>query len=204
MDNRRVSLLRPVVALFVLGGCGEIAARLGSGSSHVVVDDAHGIAVGNQVRVHGVNIGRITEIGLEPAGARISFELGSTEALHPDACGAVRREGLVGEAYLHIEAGTAEGAWQGPLRACETPSLEATIALTAGLLDDLRSYVGRLERGERALCERSGPTEAPSAAPPSAAPPSAAPPSAGAPSAGASPPGPDLDAGASGLVDPWR
>jgi ABC-type transporter Mla subunit MlaD len=185
MDNRRVSLLRPVVALFVLGGCGEIAARLGSGSSHVVVDDAHGIAVGNQVRVHGVNIGRITEIGLEPAGARISFELGSTEALHPDACGAVRREGLVGEAYLHIEAGTAEGAWQGPLRACETPSLEATIALTAGLLDDLRSYVGRL-------------------APPSAAPPSAAPPSVGAPSAGASPPGPDLDAGASGLVDPWR
>jgi hypothetical protein len=199
MDNRRVSLLRPVVALFVLGGCGEIAARLGSGSSHVVVDDAHGIAVGHQVRVHGVNIGRITEIGLEPAGARISFELGSTEALHPDACGAVRREGLVGEAYLHIEAGTAEGAWQGPLRACETPSLEATIALTAGLLDDLRSYVGRLERGERALCERSGPTEAPSAAPPSAAPPSV-----GAPSAGASPPGPDVDAGATGLVDPWR
>lgn len=190
----RISSLVVSVSLLSLAGCTEIAAQLGGGSSHVVVDDAHGIAIGNQVRVHGVNVGRVTEIGLEPEGARIAFEITAPDALHPDACGSVRRDGLAGEAYLHIEAGTAEGEWQAPLRACETPGVEATIALTAGLLEDLRAYVGSLERGERALCTVSA---APPATPTVPAPPTTPEPAAETPDAGAARP-------ETGLVDPWN
>lgn len=187
--SHRVSL--PLaLSLLSLAGCGEIAAQLGGGSSHVVVDDAHGIAIGNQVRVHGVNVGRVSEISLEPEGARIAFEISSPEALHPDACGAVRREGLAGEAYLHIEAGSGEGAWEGPLRACETPGVEATIALTAGLLEDLRGYVASLERGERSLCTVNEPV-------PAAPSPVVAPAPAETPDAG-------VDVTDTGLVDPWQ
>jgi hypothetical protein len=159
-----------------------------------VVDDAHGIAIGNQVRVHGVNVGRVTEIGLEPEGARIAFEISARDALHPDACGSVRRDGLAGEAYLHIDAGSGEGAWEGPLRACETPGVDATIALTAGLLEDLRSYVGSLERGERALCTVNA---APPATPPEPSPSTQPEPTVETPDAGAAQPG-------TGLVDPWN
>lgn len=186
-------------SLLSLAGCGEIAAQLGGGSSHVVVDDAHGIAIGNQVRVHGVNVGRVTEIGLEPEGARIAFEMSAREALHPDACGSVRRDGLAGEAYLHIEAGTGEGAWEGPLRACETPGVEATIALTAGLLEELRGYVGSLERGERSLCTVN--VAAPSTAPIAPAEPAPEAAVQGAPSA-PSESAPSGGAPAEGALDP--
>jgi ABC-type transporter Mla subunit MlaD len=197
MPTRVSPLALASLSLLGLIGCTEIAAQLGGGSSHVVVDDAHGIAIGNQVRVHGVNVGRVTEVGLEPEGARIAFEISARDALHPDACGSVRRDGLAGEAYLHIEAGTAEGEWEGPLRACETPGVDATIALTAGLLEDLRSYVGSLERGERALCTVSTPSAAPPTTPPAPVPTSTLEPTADVPDAGAA-------SGEDGLVDPWN
>lgn len=181
-------------SLLSLAGCGEIAAQLGGGASYVVVDDAHGIAIGNQVRVHGVNVGRVSEISLEPEGAHIAFELSAPDALHPDACGSVRREGLAGEAYLHIDAGRQDGTWEGPLRACEAPGVEATIALTAGLIEDLRGYVASLERGERSLCTVS------QAAPPAPAPtPEAVPEQAAADSPDAGAASPETD-----VVNPWQ
>lgn len=163
-----------------MSGCDTIATQLAGGPAFVVLDDAHGIAVGARVRVHGVAVGRVTEVGLVPEGARVVFDLAARDALHPDACGEVRIEGLEGQAYLHIEAGHAEGTWEAPLAACETASMDQTVAEAASLLEDLRHYVGALERGEQTLCRVETTVTAP-AVPPPPPPPSEAPAPAPAP-----------------------
>lgn len=140
------------VALLGLGGCETITSQFGGGPSFVVLEDAHGIAIGNQVRVHGVNVGRVTEVSVVPEGARVVFDLSAADALRSDACASVRREGLMGEAFLHVEAGHAEAPWAPPLAACEETSIDQTLTSAAALLGELRLYVAALERGERTLC----------------------------------------------------
>jgi len=190
-----------LVLLLALGGCDEIATRLGGGPLAVVVGDARGLSSGDQVRVHGVNVGRVSAVSVVDEGARIEVEITTDVALHTDACGAVRAEGLVGEAYLHIDPGEAEALLEGPLTGCQEPSLESataeSLAEVAGLIEDLRRYVGALERGERALCTVPSPTAG--ATPASATPTPSEP--AGGPGGEPAVPAADPD---SGLVDPWN
>jgi hypothetical protein len=149
-----------LASMLALGGCDQIATQLGVGPSFVVVDDAHGIQIGNPVRLHGVTVGRVTEVGLVPEGARIAFELANREVLHADACGHVRREGLDGDAYVHLDTGRSEEPWQGSFTECESASMDEATIEAAGLLEDLRRYVGALERGDRTLCALETPTAA--------------------------------------------
>lgn len=182
-----------VVVSLALTGCDQIATQLGVGPAFVVVDDAHGIQIGDPVRVHGVTLGRVTEVSVVPSdangagGARLAFELANREVLHADACGEVRREGVNGEAYVHLDPGHAEAPWEGTFTACETTSMDETMLEAAALLADLRRYVGALERGERTLCTMPAPAPAPNSAPAPAPEPTPAPDSAPAPDAAPAP-----------------
>ncbi len=189
MLTRDTSAVRSLLLLtLALAGCDQIATQLGVGPAFVVVEDAHGVQIGNQVRVHGVTVGRVTEIGLVPEGARIAFELANREVLHADACGEVRREGLDGEAYVHLDTGSSEEPWAGTFTPCATPTLDDTIAQTAGLLGDLRRYVGALESGDRTLCTVTAPTSAPVADAPTTPEPTPTPEVAPEPPASPTPP----------------
>lgn len=158
-----------LVLLVALAGCDEIATRLGGGPLAVVVSDARGVSSGDQVRVHGVNVGRVSAVALVDEGARIELELTAPVVLHADACGSVRSEGLVGEAYVHVEPGEAEAPLEGSLPGCVEPSLESataeSLAELGGLITDLRRYVASLETGERALCTVAPTAPAPTPAP---------------------------------------
>lgn len=198
-----VSLGLVSLGLALLGGCDTIATQLGAGPAFVVLDDAHGISIGHQVRVHGVTVGRVSDVSVADDGAHVTFQVDDSSVLHADACGEVRRDGLAGEAYLHIEAGHEEGPWEAPLRACESPTMEAAIAQTTGLIEELRRYVETLERGERTLCTvtTTGTAPAPSAVaptPPTAAEATAAEatdePAAGEPAAAPTAPAPEAAA----------
>jgi hypothetical protein len=161
MERLRLArALACAAALLSLPACGELTRQLTGGGASVVVDDAQGIAIGNQVRVHGVQVGRVTAVTLEPAGARLALELSGVE-LKSDACAAVRTQGLVGEVYVHVQPGEAETPWEGgELAACPSASLESaageSLSEVVALLGDLRRYVGALERGERVLCTVPG------------------------------------------------
>ena len=160
-----------LVLLVALAGCDEIATRLGGGPLAVVVSDARGVSSGDQIRVHGVNVGRVSAVALVDEGARIELELTTPVVLHADACGSVRSEGLVGEAYVHLEPGEAEAPLEGSLPGCVEPSIESataeSLAELGGLITDLRRYVASLESGERALCAvaPTAPAPAPTPAP---------------------------------------
>lgn len=168
-----------VLVLLALSGCDEIATRFGGGPLAVIVADARGLSAGDPVRVHGVNVGRVSAVSVVDEGARIELELTTEVALHADACGAVRSQGLVGEAYMHLDPGEAEADLDGPLVGCQEPTIETataeSLAELAGLLEDVRRYVGALERGERALCTVPGPAQAPDDAPASPVPATPAP-----------------------------
>jgi len=157
-------------------GCATITEQFSSGHVSVLVDDAHGIPVGGPVRVHGVNVGRITEVTLEAEGARIVIDaLPEVVALKSDACGVVRH-GVANDTYLDIHPGHAVTPLEGAsLSACTSPSLELagteSIAELTGLIRDVRAYVAQLESGARPLCaiSREGNqqpiTQAPAAVP---------------------------------------
>jgi hypothetical protein len=157
MERLRLArALACAASLVSLPACGELTRQITGGGASVLVDDAQGIQIGNQVRVHGVQVGRVTAVTLEPEGARLAIELEGAE-LRSDACAGVRAQGLVGEVYVHVEPGGAESPWEGgELAACQRPTIEdattESLAELAGLVTDLRTYVSQLQSGERALC----------------------------------------------------
>lgn len=182
--NRTLPLLT-LVAL--ASGCSTLTQTFTGGGISALVDDARGIATGGQVRVHGVMVGRVTEVTLEPEGARIAIDgLPDTVALKSDACAVVRTHLVANETFLEIQPGHAESALEGTsLPACSATTLEQagteSIAELTGLVRELRAYVARLESGERPLCTvttaaPTPPAEAPMPAPtPAPEPASAAP-----------------------------
>jgi ABC-type transporter Mla subunit MlaD len=184
--NRTLPLLT-IVAL--ASGCPTLTNTFTGGGVSALVDDAHGIAAGGQVRVHGVMVARVTEVTLEAEGARIAIDgLPDTVTLKSDACAVVRTHLVANETFLEIQPGHAEAALEGTsLPPCSATSLEQagteSIAELTGLVRELRAYVARLESGERPLCTvttaaPTPPAEAPTPTPapePAAAAPSEAP-----------------------------
>lgn len=103
--------------LLALAGCDGVPSPFGN-DQYVVLDDARGLAVGNQVRVHGVADGRVTEVSIQEDGAHVVFEFNSRHLMRADACGEPRRDALGGEVYLHIDKGRSPTPWEPPLVEC--------------------------------------------------------------------------------------
>lgn len=109
----------------------EIQARLA---------DADGLHAGDQVRVAGVEVGRVSAIGVEGDQAALTLSLDHDLALHAEAC--VTVEGTPSDRTLRLDPGTS-GELHGAIPPCQSNGLlrmmlDATDALgmTVGMVFD--------------------------------------------------------------------
>lgn len=89
INNRRVkaALTAALVVLVVVGGYVVVQFIRASNRTHVVAyfDNSNGIFPGDDVRIRGVNVGKIDKIEPEPTRVKISFWLDSEYAVPADA-----------------------------------------------------------------------------------------------------------------------
>lgn len=94
------------LALYTLAG-GRV--RLGDGpyTAKVLIPDAQQLVEQGDVRLGGVKVGRVTEIGNRGRAAIVTFELDDDHApLYRDGRVLLRTKTLVGESYLAIDPGS--------------------------------------------------------------------------------------------------
>ncbi|MEH6795366.1 MAG: MCE family protein [Rhodococcus sp. (in: high G+C Gram-positive bacteria)] len=88
-------------------------------------DDVSGLYVGDDVRMSGVQIGKVSSVELDGAVARVGFEIEGRRPIFVDTQAAVRYQNLLGQRYVElIQKDAASGA---PLAADETIPLDRTI-----------------------------------------------------------------------------
>ena len=72
-------------------------------------EEVGSLAVGDPVAVRGVKKGVVTKITLEDKGVRVEFEVDKSVTLHPDAELRVANIGFMGEKFLALDPGSAQG-----------------------------------------------------------------------------------------------
>ncbi len=109
----RGSVVRLTVAALVLA---MLAAAVGvqllpqKTTRVALLSHASGLKPGDEVRVAGIPSGEVTDIELDGANAKVSYELDDAVELHTDARAAVKMATLLGKNYLELEPGTGAAA----------------------------------------------------------------------------------------------
>ena len=87
--------------------------RLGKRKTYYTArfEEVGNLTVGDPVSVRGVRKGAVTKITLEDQGVRVEFEVDRSVTLHPDAQLRVANIGFMGEKFLALEPGVAQGAF---------------------------------------------------------------------------------------------
>jgi phospholipid/cholesterol/gamma-HCH transport system substrate-binding protein len=124
-------LLVGVILLCGLGFLAYLSLRLGqvdlTGSwGYTVQADfptAGGLQTGAVVALAGVEIGRVEAVDLANYQARVTLKLRRDIVLHDDARAAIKTKGLIGESYVEITPGRADGKIEpgGKIRQTEAP-----------------------------------------------------------------------------------
>lgn len=86
--------------------------------------DASGLIVGNDVRISGVQVGKVEKIHLDGKNARITFNVLTDHPLYQNTTVAIRYQSLVGQRYVEIAQAPTPSA---PLAAGTTIPLGQTI-----------------------------------------------------------------------------
>jgi len=73
---------------------------------YAVFDSAAGVDRNSPVRIAGVHVGTVERISLEGGKAKITLRIPPTVQLYEDAKAYLRSEGLLGERYVEISAGS--------------------------------------------------------------------------------------------------
>jgi phospholipid/cholesterol/gamma-HCH transport system substrate-binding protein len=96
-----------VAAGFLIWGFGEGFARQSGYELRASFPDVDGIAVGTEVRLAGVKVGRVSDVQLNPqtymADARLTIP--ADIALPSDSAALIQTDGLLGGAYIQIQPG---------------------------------------------------------------------------------------------------
>ncbi|EUA75940.1 mce related family protein [Mycobacteroides abscessus] len=75
--------------------------------------DASGLIVGNDVRISGVQVGKVEKIHLDGKNARITFNVLTDHPLYQNTTVAIRYQSLVGQRYVEIaQAPTPSALWR--------------------------------------------------------------------------------------------
>jgi phospholipid/cholesterol/gamma-HCH transport system substrate-binding protein len=94
-----------------------------SRSYDAVFADVNGLRSGDDVKVAGVRVGRVTGIEVDGDGARVSFELAETQPILDTTKIVMRYQNLLGQRYLGLVQTGTRGA---PLESGATVPLERT------------------------------------------------------------------------------
>lgn len=74
-----------------------------------VFSDVGGLKNGSSVVVAGVDVGLVRSISLEDDEARVVLQINPGLLIHEDAIVSVKTRGLIGEKFIQVSAGAADG-----------------------------------------------------------------------------------------------
>jgi len=96
-----------------------------------VFSDVGGLKSGSSVVVAGVDVGLVKSISLEDYEARVVLQINPGLLIHEDAIVSVKTRGLIGEKFIQVSAGAADGIIKSGGRIRQTESavdIEALIS----------------------------------------------------------------------------
>jgi phospholipid/cholesterol/gamma-HCH transport system substrate-binding protein len=107
------------VGLFIIAGIlclGYLSVKLGrmevlgeqGYEIYALFSNSGGLKNGSSVRIAGVDVGRVKNIGLQDYQARIVMNIFENVQIQEDAIASIKTKGLIGEKYLEISPGASE------------------------------------------------------------------------------------------------
>jgi phospholipid/cholesterol/gamma-HCH transport system substrate-binding protein len=104
---------------------------------HAYVNDASGLRIDSNVKLAGVDIGRLRNIELDGDRARLTLEIREDVQLYEDAVVAKATESMLGTATVSINPGSGRGAMLGNGDVVRNVSQSATISDAVGSANEL-------------------------------------------------------------------
>ncbi len=123
------------------------------------VPSADGLWEGSAVRLAGVDVGAISEIEVEGSEAILTLHIRDVWQIPSDSVASIRSSGLLGDRYVSLELGHAEGrlADGGRLALAEVPGdIDAVVRQSERIADDVAAVTAVVRR----IAENEGNTEA--------------------------------------------
>ena len=115
MNERLRRALEGIIALLLFAAVVVAGAKLSAGAANPVYhvsgsfsSAGQGLLSGSDVKIHGVNIGKVSTIRLVNGRARIRLTINKAEKIPVDAHALIRPKTLFGEKFVDIDPGTAE------------------------------------------------------------------------------------------------
>ncbi|MEX2441985.1 MAG: MlaD family protein [Alkalispirochaeta sp.] len=118
----------------------QTAEIVGSGRSytvHAYIDDASGLLVDSNVKLAGVDVGRIRDIQLDGTRARLTLEISEGVELYEDATIAKTTESMLGTSTVSINPGSGQGAMLSGGDTVRNVRQSASISDAVGSANDL-------------------------------------------------------------------
>ncbi len=112
-----------------------------------IFDSAQGVYPSSQVRIAGVEVGSVREIGLDPGGARLRLELRRGVELPVDTLAELKGEGVLGDRYVNLLPGQEAALLQpgGVLKTKPSGSdLDELQQKVDAIADDVKAITGAL------------------------------------------------------------
>ncbi|MFE3056021.1 MlaD family protein [Nocardia sp. NPDC059239] len=125
--STRALLLRVALATALMGvvlaGVFRVVERPVSGETDsytALFTDANGLRPGDDVRLYGVQVGKVGDVGLDGTLARVRFTVTRAHPLFANSKIAIRYQNLTGFRYLDIEQPDRPGAHRNPAMVFDT------------------------------------------------------------------------------------
>lgn len=81
----------------------------GTRTYHAVFTDAQGLDAGSDVRIAGVDVGKVTSVALGDGQAHVTFTVSSRQHVPDTATAAIRYADMLGSRYVSVGAGGGQG-----------------------------------------------------------------------------------------------
>ena len=125
-----------ILAIVLLAFNANALPFIGGGDTyHADFADAGGLKVGDDVRIAGVKIGKVTSLDLKGAMVRVGFEVDSGTDVGPDSTADIKIKTLLGQKYIAL---TPQGSGQ--------LKLDIPLSRTTTPLDVTQAFIGLGER----------------------------------------------------------
>ena len=130
-----------VVAVFILEMVGATDFFRGGYRITASFKSAQELKKGDLVKMAGVEIGRVEDIGLENARAKVTLKIQAKYKIKTDAKALVKFTGLMGQNFVSIEGGSAASPdiESGSIDTAEQPDLSALMAKLDGVAEGIES-----------------------------------------------------------------